>query len=124
MCRCSLAFVLLFFISGCDIFKTNDKKQSQKVGKLKESITLTKDPEKGKAVYYANCIPCHNNDPKKQGTIGPQIYGASKELLFKKINYGEYPKNYTPKRSTKIMPLMPHLHKGISNLHAFLNEPT
>ena len=65
MCRCSLAFVLLFFISSCDILKTNDKKQSQKIGKLKESITLTKDLEKGKAVYYANCLPCHNNDPKK-----------------------------------------------------------
>ena len=123
MCRCSLAFVLLFFISGCDIFKTNDKKQSQKVGKSKESITLTNDSEKGKATYYANCIPCHNNDPKKQGSIGPKIYGASKDLLTKKINYGEYPKNYTPKKNTKIMPLMPHLHKNISNLHAFLNKP-
>ena len=46
------------------------------------------------------------------------------DKLFQKINYGEYPKNYTPKRSTNIMPLMPHLDKEITNLHAFLNEPS
>ena len=81
------------------------------------------DPEKGKIVYYANCISCHNYNPKKPGSIGPQIYRSSKELLSKKINFGIYPKNYKPKRSTKIMPLLPHLDKEIANLHAFLNAP-
>ena len=89
---------------------------------MKETFTLAKDPEKGRVVYHVNCTPCHNNDPQKPGTIGPKIYGASKELLFKKINYGEYPNDYSPKRSTKIMPLMQHLNNEISNLHAFLNN--
>ena len=43
------------------------------------------DPVKGKVVYNANCVSCHNLDPKKQGSIGPQIYGSSKELLSKKF---------------------------------------
>jgi hypothetical protein len=53
---------------------------------------------------------------KKPGSIGPQIYGSSKELLSNKINFGIYPKNYKPKRSTKIMPLQPHSDKEIANL--------
>ena len=55
-----------------------------------ETITLTMDPVKGKVVYNANCVSCHNNDPNKQGSFYPQIYCSSKELLSKKINYGIY----------------------------------
>tara|TARA_B100000949_G_C13870910_1_gene280544 strand:+ start:166 stop:321 length:156 start_codon:yes stop_codon:yes gene_type:complete len=47
-----------------------------------------------------------------------------KGFYQKKINYVKYPKNYRPKRSKKVMPLMPHLDKEIKNLHAFLNAPS
>ena len=30
-----------------------------------ETITLTMDPVKGKVVYNANCVSCHNNNSKK-----------------------------------------------------------
>ena len=126
MHRYCFVLILFFLIVSCD-----KKVPKQEVSELQlendindQSITLIGNPAKGKAIYYLNCISCHNLDPKKQGSIGPQIYGSSKELLSKKILFGKYPKNYKPKRSKKVMPLMPHLDKEIKNLHAFLNAPS
>jgi mono/diheme cytochrome c family protein len=92
--------------------------------KKNETLTSSSDPGKGKSVYYANCTSCHNYNPKKTGSIGPDVYGSSIELLKNKVLYGKYPKNYQAKRTRGIMPLYPHLNKQISNLHAFLNSPS
>ena len=115
---------LFFLLTSCDlnILKETDT-DVELIAEKNETLNLGSDPEKGKVVYYANCISCHNYNPKKPGSIGPQIYGSSKELLSNKINFGIYPKNYKPKRSTKMMPLQPHSDKEIANLHAFLNAP-
>ena len=94
------------------------------LAKVNEALTPSIDPAKGKAVYYANCTSCHNYNPKKAGSVGPDIYGSSIELLKNKVLYGKYPKNYQPKRIIGVMPLYPHLNKQISNLHAFLNSPS
>ena len=107
-----------------EIFKQGEAELQFEDDRKNETITLTMDPVKGKVVYNANCVSCQNNDPKKQGSIDPQIYDSSKELLSKKINYGKYPKNYRPKRSGGAMPIIPNLDKGITNLHAFLNAPS
>ena len=104
-----------------EIFKQGEAELQFEDDRKNETITLTMDPVKGKVVYNANCVSCHNNDPKKQGSFDPQIYCSSKELLSKKINYGKYPKNYRPKRSGGAMPIMPNLDKEIINLYAFLN---
>jgi mono/diheme cytochrome c family protein len=116
---------LFLFLTSCDlkIFKETDTDVEVISEKKNETLTIGSDPKKGKVVYYANCIACHNSNPKKPGSIGPQIYGSSKELLSNKINFGIYPKNYKPKRSTKMMPLQPHSDKEIANLYAFLNAP-
>ena len=121
---CSI-LILFLLLTSCDlnIFKETDTDLEVVSEKNNETLTLASDPEKGKVVYYANCISCHNYNPKKPGSIGPQIYRSSKELLSNKINFGKYPKNYKPKMPTKIMPLLPHLDKEIANLHAFLNAP-
>ena len=125
MHRYCFVLILFFLIVSCD-----KKVPKQEVSELQlgndindETATLIGDPARGKAIYYLNCISCHNLDPKKQGSIGPQIYGSSKELLSKKILFGKYPKNYKPKRSGGAMPIMPNLDKEIANLHAFLNAP-
>jgi len=125
MLRFCSALILFLLLTSCDlnIFKETDTDMEVISEKINETLTLGSDPEKGKVVYYANCISCHNYNPKKPGIIGPQIDRSSKELLSNKINFGKYPKNYRPKRSTKIMPLLPHLDKEIANLHAFLNAP-
>ena len=121
---CSI-IILFLLLTSCDlnIFKETDTDVEVVSEKKNELLTIGSDPEKGKVVYYANCISCHNYNPKKPGSIGPQIYRSSKELLSNKINFGIYPKNYKPKRSTKIMPLQPQSDKEIANLHAFLNAP-
>ena len=125
MHRYCFVLILFFLIVSCD-----KKVPKQEVSELQldndindETTTLIGDPARGKAIYNLNCISCHNLDPKKQGSTGPQIYGSSKELLSKKILFGKYPKNYKPKRSGGAMPIMPNLDKEIANLHALLNAP-
>ena len=123
MHRYCFVLILFFLIVSCE-----KKVPKQEVSELQldndindETTTLIGDPARGKAIYNLNCISCHNLDPKKQGSIGPQIYGSSKELLSKKILFGKYPKNYKPKMSGGAMPIMPNLDKEITNLQAFLN---
>ena len=85
---CSI-LILFLLLTSCDlnIFKETDTDVEVVVEKKNEALTLGSDPEKGKVVYYANCISCHNYNPKKPGIIGPQIYRSSKELLSNKINF-------------------------------------
>ena len=118
-----LFFVLSLFVlvSSCE---KNIKQENVEAGKkrLNKTIALTNDIEKGRMVYFANCVSCHNNNPKKSGSIGPAVYGVPIDVLIQKIVSGKYPENYIPKKQSKIMPLMPHLNKEITNLHAFINS--
>ena len=122
MCRLFYALLLIMLISNCE--KKNIEKENAEADqkKLNNTVALTTDFEKGRIVYFANCVSCHNNNPKKPGSIGPEVYGVTIDVLTQKIVYGKYPENYRPKRSSKIMPSMPHLNKEISNLHAFINS--
>lgn len=83
---------------------------------------LKKQIKRGRAVYLANCVACHNNDPSRDGPIGPAIRGASKDLLDARVLSTAYPANYRPKRPTKIMPQFPFLKEEIPNLTAYLNN--
>ena len=124
MRRLFFAFLLIMLFSSCEkkSIKQEEAESEPDQKKLNNTITLTTDIEKGRMVYFANCVSCHNNNPKKPGSIGPEVYGASIDVLAQKIVFGKYPENYSPKRTSKIMPLMPHLKKEISNLHAFINS--
>ena len=77
---------------------------------------------RGEAVYMANCIACHNKDPKLDGPIGPANHGSSLDLVRARVLEAKYPPNYKPKRDTKLMQPMPFLKNDIEALHAFLNE--
>ena len=77
---------------------------------------------RGKSVYMASCIACHNTNPKIPGNVGPEIWGSTLELLEARILRAEYPSGYKPKRGTKAMASLPHLKNEIAALHAFLNE--
>lgn len=79
--------------------------------------------DRGRVVYATQCAICHNADPKKAGPIGPEVFGASKELLVKRILEGKYPEGYRPKRETHTMVALPHLKHEIDSLHLFLNSP-
>ena len=76
--------------------------------------------ERGRRVYMANCIVCHNPDPNKPGSAGPDIAGASRELLEARVLHGAYPPGYTPKRTTKAMVPLPYLAARLDDLAAFL----
>jgi mono/diheme cytochrome c family protein len=80
--------------------------------------------ERGERVYLANCITCHNRDPARPGSAGPEIAGASRELLEAKVLRGEYPEGYVPKRSTHAMVPLPHLAARVDDLAAFLTATT
>jgi mono/diheme cytochrome c family protein len=92
--------------------------------KESENKASGKDPdfERGRAVYVANCIACHNSDPAKDGPIGPAIKGSPKELVESRVLRTQYPAGYTPKRNTKIMPTFPFLKNEIPYLAAYLRN--
>ena len=75
---------------------------------------------RGRQIYQAQCIACHNSDPSKAGPLGPPVKGSSRELLEAKLLRGSYPPSYMPKRNTVIMPPQPHLAPYTSDLAAFL----
>jgi mono/diheme cytochrome c family protein len=76
--------------------------------------------ERGRRVYMANCIVCHNPDPTKPGASGPEVAGASRDLLEARVVHGTYPPGYTPKRTTKAMVPLPYLANRLDDLAAFL----
>jgi hypothetical protein len=77
---------------------------------------------RGRAVYTANCIACHNVNPNIDGAIGPAIAFSTAELIEAKIMRNEYPEGYTPKRPTKAMIPLPYLEKDLPALFAYLNQ--
>ncbi len=82
--------------------------------------TAAGDAGRGKSIYLANCAACHNNDPSKDGSIGPAVKGSSRELVEARVLRGAYPPGYTPKRKTVAMPPYPYLKSAIPDLAAFL----
>ena len=103
-----IIFALVFALGACS--KDDQDKKAAK----------DQDWERGRAVFVANCIACHNNDPSKDGPIGPAIKGSSKELLDARVLSTSYPPGYKPKRPTKVMPQFPFLKDDVPYLSAYL----
>ncbi len=91
------------------------------VGGCSDSTPLTA-AERGRRVYTANCITCHNPDPTKAGASGPPVAGASRQLLEARVVHGTYPPGYTPARTTNAMIALPYLAARIDDLAAFLGS--
>ena len=101
MSRLFFALLLMMFISSCE--KKSIKQEEAEADKknTKNTVKLTTDIEKGRMVYFANCVTCHNNNPKKPGSIGPEVFGVSIDVLTQKIVSGKYPENYKQKEHLK-----------------------
>jgi mono/diheme cytochrome c family protein len=81
---------------------------------------LGPEAEQGRQVYLAQCTQCHATDPGQPGPVGPEVKGASRELLEAKVLRGAYPPGYRPKRPTSVMAPQPHLAPEIPALAAYL----
>ena len=75
---------------------------------------------RGRQVYLAQCIQCHNANPAIPGPVGPGVKGASRALLDAKVVRGEYPPGHRPQRLTRVMPPQPTLAPDIAALAAYL----
>lgn len=102
-----VALVVLVVLAGCG----EDSKAP---------TTGNGDPNRGRQVYLANCVTCHNPNPSQVGPLGPPVKGASRELLEARVVRGAYPPGYKPKQSTAIMQPMPSLAPAIPDLAAYL----
>ncbi|MDB5103962.1 MAG: cytochrome [Fibrobacteres bacterium] len=78
---------------------------------------------RGRGLYLSNCISCHNVNPARAGSLGPDIKGSSLELVQARVLRGEYPPGYAPKRPTKIMVKLPLTEVDVKAVHAYLNAP-
>lgn len=93
--------------------------------KAKNAAPLTEAEkliDRGRVVYVTQCIACHAQDPKQNGSVGPAIAGSSVELLRAKVLKNEYPVGYKAKRATGNMIALPHLEKDIEAIAAYLNQ--
>jgi mono/diheme cytochrome c family protein len=75
---------------------------------------------RGRQMYLAQCVQCHNADPALAGPVGPAVKSSSSELLEAKVLRGAYPPGYQPKRPTSVMPPQPALAPDIPALAAYL----
>ena len=78
--------------------------------------------KRGRQIYQNVCIACHNGDPTQPGSLGPQVAGASRELLEARVLRGEYPSGYTPLRPGQAMPRFEYLKDHIGDLAAYLQQ--
>jgi mono/diheme cytochrome c family protein len=105
----SLSFAAASLLAGCSGGDTR---------------ALSEAAQRGRATYMNVCVACHSADPAKDGTLGPSLAGATRELIEWRVVRGAYPPGYTPKRGTGVMPAFPHLADKVDDLTAFITEST
>lgn len=110
--------IVLFIILGTAFFSCTKKQEAPSGASLSAQDLIAR----GQQIYVANCIACHNVDPKKDGSLGPSLWGSSLELLEARVLKADYPTGYKAKRDTRQMVALPHLKNEIAGLHAYLNN--
>jgi mono/diheme cytochrome c family protein len=79
---------------------------------VKASTTIPTDKVQhieGKRLYVLYCVSCHNSQPSKPGSMGPELITTPSDVFRTKVPYGTYPSGYKPKRHTKAMQKFPSL---------------
>jgi mono/diheme cytochrome c family protein len=78
--------------------------------------------DEGRNLYQSKCVRCHNADPSKKGSVGPDIADSSLELITVRTQKKGYPEGYTPKRKTKIMPIIKLTEAQLKALHTYISS--
>jgi mono/diheme cytochrome c family protein len=90
------------------------------------SFAQNPELDKGRRLYFSNCISCHNKDPNIKGSMGPELVDAPLEVMTHKVMTGRYPDKlppgFVPKRKTKIMRAIPKLQKDIPAIYAWIQS--
>jgi mono/diheme cytochrome c family protein len=78
--------------------------------------------QEGKRIYVSNCARCHNTNPHKPGSIGPDLFSTPENVFYTKVVHGKYPQGYKPKRPTKVMPKFKHLTNKIDMIYKYIRS--
>ena len=89
-------------------------------------VPVSGNIEQGKRAYMAVCIQCHNKDPNKKGSLGPELVDSPLSIMEYKVANGAYPATlppgFVPKRKTKAMRKLPNSVKDVSHIHAWIQS--
>lgn len=90
------------------------------------SLNAFPDLEKGKRLYNANCLQCHNKNPGLKGSLEPELIDTPLEVMTIKVTTGRYPVKfpvgYVPKRKTKVMRAFPLLKDDINSIRTYIQS--
>ena len=100
-----ILFIVSFF-TACNKGKTS---------KLQSEAYL-----RGEAIYNTVCISCHNRDPRKVGSLAPNIAGSELEVIRSMIMTGKPPKGIKPKWPDMEMAPLPNLKDEIPFIYEYL----
>lgn len=109
--------------------EVQEAESKEAMSALKEDVLIPQDSasiEKGRVLYIANCIRCHNKDPNTKGSIGPEIVDAPYDVFYSKIMTGRYPDplptGFVPKRKSRAMQALPKLKNDIPFLYSYVQS--
>ena len=82
--------------------------------------------DKGRRLYFSNCIQCHNKDPNLKGSLGPEVVDAPLVIMTSKVMTGKYPAvlpaGFVPKRKSSAMKKIPKLQNDIPAIYAWVQS--
>lgn len=78
--------------------------------------------QQGRRIYIITCTKCHNTNPHKPGGIGPDLYDTPLKVFESKVLNGIYPKDYKPKRRTRVMPKFKNLTNNIDAIYKYIRS--
>ena len=91
-------------------------------GSSEQEAGLDAAAARGRTVYENVCTACHHRDPHQAGALGPELAGASLELIEAKVLRNEYPPGYAPKRPGASMPKYEYLAPNLADIAAYLGN--
>lgn len=80
----------------------------------------SKAENEGKRLYITKCAGCHNLNPNKNGSVGPDLVTTPLDAFRVKVLQGKYPSGYAPKRRTKAMQKFQGLTNSVDLIYNYI----